>query len=161
MTSVWRIGYCRDPLTTSEAIRSTLGYGSTLGGGRWHTQSPTRLVVYAGSSRALCQLEKRVHAQGAQLKDQALMRLEIPDSCPIIDVRDHGLPDNWRASESLTQAIGVEWGESGMSLGMWVPSFIEPGENNLLINPAHPSYSQIAVVIERHPFHLDPRMFTP
>jgi hypothetical protein len=41
--------------------------------------------------------------------------------------------------------------------GHWVPSFVEPTEKNLLLNPAHPSYSAIALTVERHPFTGNPR----
>lgn len=42
----------------------------------------------------------------------------------------------------------------GSSLGLWVPSYVEPGERNLLLNPQVPAYQDIAVVIERIPFVL-------
>ena len=58
---VWRIGL---------AAATTLfdqSYGSTLAPGRWHSLRPgaaPRRLVYAAGSRALAQLEKRVHANG-------------------------------------------------------------------------------------------------
>ena len=140
------------------ALLASLGYGSTLGNGRWHTQGPLQ-VVYCGSSRAMCQLEKRVHANGANLKDQALMQLLLPAGATVQDVRALGLPADWRGNDAVTQQMGDAWIASGASLGMWVPSFVEPGENNLLLNPAHPSYPAITLTIERHPFVFDPRLF--
>ena len=140
------------------ALLASLGYGSTLGNGRWHTQGPLQ-VVYCGSSRAMCQLEKRVHANGANLKDQALMQLLLPTGATVQDVRALGLPADWRGNDAVTQQMGDAWIASGASLGMWVPSFVEPGENNLLLNPAHPSYPAITLTIERHPFVFDPRLF--
>lgn len=116
-------------------------------------------MVYCGSSRALCQLEKRVHANGANVKNQALMRLDLPANAPLADVVDLGLPADWRSNEASTQAIGNGWIDSIASLGLWVPSFVEPLELNLLINPAHPAYGGIKVEFERHPFVFDPRMF--
>lgn len=159
MTPVYRIGFCPTPAPPAPALLAFLGYGSTLGNGRWHTQGPLQ-VVYCGSSRALCQLEKRVHSNGANPKGQALMRLEIPDSGPLDDVANLGLPGDWRADEAATQAIGDAWIASTSRLGMWVPSLIEPTEKNLLLNPAHPSYSSIVLTIERHPFTFDPRLFS-
>ncbi len=155
---VYRIGYCPTPVPPMPALLASLGYGSTLGNGRWHTQGLAQ-VVYCGSSRALCQLEKRVHANGAQLKDQALMQLALPDGAPLDDVRTLGLPADWRANDAVTQQMGNAWIASAASLGLWVPSYVEPGEDNLLLNPAHPSYPAIALTIERHPFVFDPRMF--
>ena len=160
MTEVYRIGYCQSPSPALNAFLMSLGYGSAQGNGRWHTLGPLQ-VVYCGSSRALCQLEKRVHSNGANPKDQALMRLEIPESAPLIDVTTLGLPSHWRDDEAATQAIGNGWIASVASLGLWVPSYIEPDERNLLLNPAHPDYAKIALHIERHPFKFDPRLFLP
>jgi RES domain-containing protein len=158
LTVVYRIGYCPTPVPRMPALLASLGYGSTLGNGRWHTQGPLQ-VVYCGSSRALCQLEKRVHANGANLKDQALMQLLLPDGAPVQDVRALGLPADWRANDAVTQQMGDAWIASGAALGLWVPSYVEPGEDNLLLNPAHAAYAAITLTIERHPFVFDPRMF--
>ena len=134
------------------------GYGATLGNGRWHTRSPMHLV-YAASSRALCQLEKRVHANGATPKHQALMRLELPEGAALQEVQALGLPEDWRSNEAATQRLGMAWLASGASLGLWVPSYVEPAESNLLLNPAHPQFPTIGLAIERQPFAFDPRLF--
>ncbi len=157
MTPVWRIGYCSNPTVSPAALLASLGFGSSLGSGRWHRKGPLQ-VVYAGSSRALCQLEKRVHANGAQPKNQALMRLELPHDAALTDVRNMGLPADWRSNEAATQQLGLDWLLSVSALGLWVPSFVEPSELNLLINLAHPQYRAIELVIERHPFTFDPRL---
>ena len=102
---------------------------------------------------------KCVHANGANPKNQALMRLEIPAAASLIEVETLGLPADWRDDETATQTIGNTWVASGASLGLWVPSFIEPGERNLLLNPAHPAYATVTLQIERHPFEFDPRLF--
>lgn len=158
MTSVYRIGYCPTPAPDPRVLLASLGLGSTLGNGRWHTQGPAQ-VVYCGASRALCQLEKRVHANGANPRDQALIELVLPPSAPVADVSGLRFPDNWREDDAATQAIGDAWIASGSSLGLWVPSYVEPMERNLLLNPAHPDYAAIVLKIERHPFTFDPRLF--
>ena len=158
MTTVWRIGFCENPALPSSAILATLGFGSTLGQGRWHAIGAHQ-VVYAASTRALCQLEKRVHCNGANPKNQALMQLELPDDCLLMAASDWGLPTDWQSNEAATQALGLSWLASTSSLGLWVPSFVEPSELNLLINPAHPDYRRILIKIERHPFRFDPRLF--
>jgi RES domain-containing protein len=155
---VWRIGHCPAPAPAEAVLLASLGYGSTLGNGRWHTQGPIQ-VVYAGSSRALCQLEKRVHSNGAHPKHQALMRLDLPDAATLQDAEDLGLPGDWRHQTATTQALGMAWLISGAALGLWVPSYVEPSERNLLINPAHALYRQIRLTIERQPFQFDPRLF--
>lgn len=158
MTTVWRIGFCENPALAPSAILAALGYSSTLGNSRWHVKGAQQ-VVYAASNRALCHLEKRVHCNGANPKNQALMQLVIPDDCTIMAANDLGLPADWQSNEAATQALGLSWLASLSSLGLWVPSTIEPSEMNLLINPAHPDYPKIVLTIERFPFQFDPRLF--
>lgn len=156
--TVWRIGYCPTPRPPVATILAGLGYGSSLASGRWHRKGALQ-VVYAGASRALCQLEKRVHCNGAPPKNQALMRLELPAQASILQVDDLGLPAHWRTDEAATQALGMAWLAPMSSLGLWVPSFVEPAESNLMLNPAHPQYGAIQLSIERQPFEFDPRIF--
>ena len=151
---VWRIGHS-GALTLGE-----LGFGSTLGDGRWHAGcSGMQQVVYCASSRALCQLERRVHCNGAMPKNMALVRLEIPPKSDLMVVAELVLPADWRQNQAATQTIGMRWLASRSSLGLWVPSFVEPAENNLLLNPSHPDYARVRLVIEKNPFIFDPRLF--
>ena len=87
------------------------------------------------------------------------MQLEISDDSPLMVVSDLGLPADWQSNEAATQALGLSWLESVPSLGLWVPSYIEPSEMNLLINPAHPDYRKILLTIGRCPFQFDPHLF--
>ena len=158
--AVWRIGFS-GALSLAE-----LGFGSTLGDGRWHAGcTGLRQMVYCGSSRALCQLEKRVHCNGAMPKNLALMRLELPASAALLDVHEFAAPAlwadlaDWRRDMGATQSIGMQWLASKASLGLWVPSYVEPAERNLLLNPAHPDYARIGLVCEKNPFVFDPRLF--
>lgn len=159
MTSVFRIGFCRDPVPALPMLLAELGLGSTLSNGRWHTRGPLQMV-YTGSTRSLCQLEKRVHANGSNPKNQVLMRLDLPAEAELLSVHDLGLHGDWRNNEAATRAIGDNWLAGGLSLGLWVPSFVEPEELNLLINPQVPTYASIVVAIERNPFVFDPRLFS-
>ena len=157
MTAAWRICF------NGDLSLGALPYGSTLGPGRWHLAPPTGLpVVYAASNRALTQLEKRVHANGIPPVNQALIRLELPTGAAILDAAtDLGLQaPRWHDDEGYTQALGVQWLQSKSSLGLWVPSYLEPRERNLLINPAHPEYASIQIVTEEPDFQFDPRLFT-
>jgi len=158
LTQVWRIAYCPNPAPRPAVLLAGMGFGSTLGNGRWHIKG-LQQIVYAGSTRALCQLEKRVHCNGANPKDMALMRLELDPSSKVLDAQSLGLPNDWRSDEAATQTIGMQWLADGKSLGLWVPSFVEPAEHNLLINPAHPQFSGIKLIIEKNPFVFDPRLF--
>lgn len=133
-------------------------YGSTLASGRWHKVG-VRPVVYTAASRALCQLEKRVHCNGARPKDQALMRLELPKGAQVLQAETLGLPPDALFDTTATQALGVEWLLSGASLALSVPSAVEPAERNVLLNPLHPQYVSTQLVIERQPFVFDARLF--
>ena len=118
-------------------------------------------LVYAASSRALAQLEKRVHANGVAPARQALIRLELPKGALVQDAQtDLRLESpRWRQDEGYTQNLGVQWLESNASLGLWVPSYVEPRERNLLLNPMHFQYGSIVVVTEVADFQFDPRLF--
>jgi RES domain-containing protein len=149
---VWRIAW------NGALDLATIPTGSLRSDGRWHTAADRLPVVYSGSTRALCQLEKRVHCNGYPAKDMALIRLELPDDALLEDVTAF-LPANWRLDMSATQAIGADWARSGRSLGLWVPSFVESAERNLVLNPRHAQYSAITLHVEKNPFEFDPRLF--
>ena len=87
------------------------------------------------------------------------MRLELDPASKILNVSNLGLPEDWRTDEAATQTIGMQWLVDGESLGLWVPSFVEPAEKNLLINPAHPDFVRIKLLIETNSFVFDPRLF--
>ncbi len=151
---VWRIA------STKSLTLDTMWIGSTFAAGRWHPMPPTgKPVVYAGSSRSICQLEKRVHSNGIAPKNMALMRLDLPAQAQFDELALSDLPQDWARNQAMTQALGLRWRNAGRTLGLWVPSVVEPGDRNLVINPDHPHYARIAVAVERNPFVFDPRMF--
>ena len=154
---MWRIGYCPAPLPDSIDILMSQGLGSTFFDGRWHTKTG-RQIVYTSSSRALCQLEKRVHTGGLAVKDQILMRLDLPEDAVLLDVVDMGLDAQWASDVTLTRSLGDEWLLRARSVGLWVPAYVEPLESNLLLNPMHPQYARIVLTVERIPFEFDPRL---
>lgn len=84
------------------------------------------------------------------------MRFEIPNTAKLIDL---ALPADWKMNQAATQKLGMEWLAAASSLGMWVPSFVEPAEKNLLLNPTHPEYLKVKLVVEVNPFVFDPRLF--
>ena len=156
---VYRIGLA---LASSVADQA---YGSILAAGRWHTLNDAvragagqRRVIYAASSRALAQLEKRVHANGVAPLGQALFRLTLPARLAPADALARDLDPGWRSSESVSQAFGDHWLDAGLELALWVPSYVEPLEHNLIINALHPRLSEVVLVRERDPFVFDPRL---
>lgn len=135
-------------------------YGSTLFDGRWHSRSHARprRLIYAASSRALAQLEKRVHANGIAPIAQALFRLELPVGLELPHAQDLGLGAAWRQDLSVSQAFGNAWLDGGETLAIRVPSIVEPMEDNVLLNAEHAEISQVVLVVERDPFEFDPRL---
>ncbi len=152
---VYRIGHAPSLTVDDHA------YGSTLFPGRWHSlrsgPSPRR-VIYAASSRALAQLEKRVHANGVAPANQALFALTLPADLPIPSALQAGLDPAWRNDLAISQHFGDAWLDSNAGLALWVPSFVEPSEFNLLVNPAHPLIRRVSIAMERNPFEFDPRL---
>lgn len=156
---VYRIGLARAGSLADQA------FGSTLAAGRWHSlqvnapgAAATRRVIYAASSRALAQLEKRVHANGFAPVGQALFTLTMPKRLVVAHAQARGLDAAWRDSESLSQAVGDQWLDAGRELALWVPSYVEPQEHNLIINAMHPRLAEVVLVRERDPFEFDPRL---
>ena len=152
---VYRIGLAAARTVDDQA------YGSALFDGRWHTvrSGPKpRRVIYAAATRALAQLEKRVHANGISPIRQALFRLGLPGKLKIAHARDKALPAGWREDMSLSQVFGDAWLDRGDELALWVPSYVEPAEDNLLIHPDHPKIGDVTLAIEREPFEFDPRL---
>ena len=156
---VWRIGHA-GALSLGDLGFGKLGCGAALGDGRWHAGcSGARQVVYCASSRALCQLERRVHCNGATPKNMALIRLEISRKSHLNAATDLALPADWRQNQGATQTIGMRWLASKSSLGLWVPSFVEPAENNLLLNPAHPDFARVGWSLRKIRLPLTPGCF--
>jgi RES domain-containing protein len=155
LTAVYRIGWSPARTLQAQAL------GSTLVDGRWHTlrlgPRPRRLI-YAASSRALAQLEKRVHANGIAPINQALFAIALPDEIAIPHARDRRLPLDWRADITISQRFGNAWLDLGEELAIWVPSYVEPAENNILINPEHADFDSLSLSVERDPFEFDPRL---
>ncbi len=152
-TAVYRIALARAVTLSDQS------FGSTLAPGRWHSLRPgavPRRLIYTAGSRALAQLEKRVHANGVAPVGLALFKLTLPPRLAVYSAE--GLPADWRHDEGATQAWGNRWLDAGRQLAVWVPSFVEPTENNLLINAAHPRLEEVELVKERDPFEFDPRL---
>lgn len=155
LTEAYRIGFAPDPSVDGQA------YGSTLAAGRWHSLRGglrPRKVIYAAASRALAQLEKRVHANRRQPVDQALYRVTLPADVVVARAGDIGLPAGWRGDAAATQAFGDAWLDAGRELALWVPSYVEPLEFNLVINAGHARAHELHFAVEREPFVFDPRL---
>jgi RES domain-containing protein len=70
------------------------------------------------------------------------------------------LPANWRDSAAPPELarFGDEFAERKEHCLLWVPSVLAPGENNCLINTAHPDNKRM-IVREVKTLQCDSRMF--
>lgn len=140
---LWRIGF-----DTPEYVSEDLsGEGSKRSGGRWNR--PGTAVVYASSSIALACLETLVHRKSSGLPmNRYLVRIDVPDV--VWDDREElrAPPVGWDAEPvgRVSLDIGERWARGMSSAMLVVPSAIVPEEVNVLINPAHPSTSQVSAV---------------
>jgi len=153
LTRVYRVlrkRYARDPFD---------GEGAYRYGGRW--SSPGTRLSYTSAHQSLAMLEYFVHLdKDDPPSDLVLAIAEVPDELvqEKIDVRH--LPANWRepAGPAELAQFGDEFAQRAEHCLLMVPSVLVPGENNCLINPAHPDFGRI-VVKGLEPLSYDSRMF--
>lgn len=134
------------------------GTGGLVDGGRWHRQGLP--VIYAGLTAEICAMEKLVHTGTILPADLVLVSLSLPDDETLYDeLSVPFLPTGWDATPpgSSTIDLGVEFLRAGHALGLIVPSAIVPEARNIIINPAHPRFADVAMAIER-PFVFDTRL---
>jgi len=70
------------------------------------------------------------------------------------------LPAGWRtypAPERLKD-LGTGWARSRVSVALSVPSSVIPHERNVLLNPLHPDFARVRLLLPED-FSFDPRMW--
>lgn len=117
-------------------------------------------MAYLGASLSLTALEVLVHSPRFELLKGTYVyfSLNIPDRYILsVDLKD--LPSDWHQASfsTSTQFIGDVWLKDKTSLALMVPSRIIPIENNLLLNPKHPDYSNIKIT-GPYSFQFDERL---
>jgi RES domain-containing protein len=135
MMTVYRISH--------EAFISDLeGIGARKYGGRWN---PAGIAcLYCSEHLSLALLEKFVHAQGKDdMINLASLSLKIPAAAELYMVNAAKLDPNWPSNISYTQWLGRQILEDLSYAGFVVPSIIVPGEMNIVLNPAAPSFKKI------------------
>lgn len=135
------------------------GEGAYLYGGRW--SNPGTRLSYASEHQSLAMLEYFVHLdKDDPPEDLVLAVADIPDGLPRPTIEVSDLPANWRdpAAPPRLAQFGDEFAARGKHCLLMVPSVLAPGEQNLLINPAHPDFQKIAIH-DLEPLIYDTRMF--
>lgn len=148
---LWRI-------TQPKHALDRLGGGAAQFGGRWNPIG--RPAIYCSTSIALCALEKLVHVDAGPLPPFVLVALDIPDAGNLFAPAMSDLPQGWdeMPASASAQALGAAWLAGGAELGMRVPSAIVFEEANMVLNPLHPDFPQVAISIVR-PFSFDSRLY--
>jgi RES domain-containing protein len=135
------------------------GQGGLIADGRWH--SAGRPIVYTASSEALAVLEIRVHlGRFVPKAPYAVHVIEVPDS-QVQMLVERELGKNWNAVPAMshTRRIGDDWLNANSSSALSVPSIHSTTDRNILINPAHPAASSMAL-IQVNSYQFDPRLFS-
>ncbi len=124
--------------------------------GRWHR--PGMRIAYASESLPLALLELLVHLDGPPGAVHAYA-LDVPDALTGRVERD-ALPPTWRddpAPPELCEVTG-RWLSEKRAAALLVPSAVVEDAWNVLIDPAHPSWSRPLRPVIARPFEIDPRL---
>lgn len=115
-------------------------------GGRWNGLG-THMVYTAGSA-SLAMLESLVHFGGRIVGDYCQLALEIPDE-GIEELKEDILPVNWRESPppDALKTFGNQFITEGKALVLKVPSVLVPDEANFLLNPEHPDFKKVRILV--------------
>jgi len=135
------------------------GYGAFLYGGRWNLRGTS--VLYTAETRSLAIMEVLVHLTSEELPaDMYLLTLNVPDASSRTELTVADMPPDWRRTGLLqpTALLGHAWLKSGTTLVLRVPSVVVPQEHNLLLNPAHPEFTQVKLAAEPELFFFDERL---
>ena len=134
------------------------GTGAMLLGGRFN--SPGRAVIYGAATFAGAMLEVLVHARiGKVPRTHVFVTADVPDQLEIEQATAGSLPAGWdRPDSEAARYFGDRWIAEGRTAVLLVPSVVAREEWNVLVNPAHPFASRIAVS-DPSPVVWDERLF--
>ncbi|NEU70054.1 RES family NAD+ phosphorylase [Spirosoma agri] len=120
--------------------------GSRLFGGRWNPKGVG--VLYVTSTPELGLVETLAHAPSVRYEDLPIywvFSLEVPDDIRYVSRNE--LPAYWQdQTYERTQGWLKDWLAAPDQLGIAIPSVLVPLSYNVLLHPAHPSFSQIKVI---------------
>jgi len=141
---------------SSRKYPANSGLGAAHYGGRWNPVGVE--VIYAAMSPSLAALEILVHYDDLP-RNYVLTTIEIPSSVSFRKLEQAELPRNWDRKVPIraTAKLGGRWVADQESAVLCVPSSIVPMEHNLVLNPAHPDFSQIRF-LPSMPFRFDTRL---
>jgi len=158
----WRLFDHAAPYARIPGFDPIDGAGGLHAAGRWNELGTP--VVYTSSNASLALLERAVHTGLADVDDQTLLELALPDDASVEEVSverawqlQHQAVANGEDPEARSRAFGSDWLRSARTLVLRVPSVIVPFDHNLILNPQHAEMARVEIV-RRERFSLDPRL---
>ena len=152
---LWRVSRAAH---AASGVATFSGIGGLHVDGRWHSRG--RLVVYTARSESLARLEALGHFNPALGPKLVLIEADIPDA--LVTTFSGTLPKGWNdvPDSGLARSVGDTWLQGASSVALEVPSIHAFSESNVLINPAHPDFSQLTISAPV-PFAFDQRLNDP
>ncbi|KQU86363.1 hypothetical protein ASD00_31205 [Ensifer sp. Root31] len=130
--------------------------GSTIAPGRWNT--PASPVIYTSEHYSTAVLEKLVHGSGRLPPNQHYVRVTIPRGLTYEIFSAAALPGWDTMPAAASKQFGEDWCLRKRSVILIVPSVVARLDNNILINPTHPEFSNITMSLHQ-PVYWDRRLF--
>ena len=130
--------------------------GSTIEPGRWNEVNSA--MIYACEHFSTALLEKLAHGGGVMPPHQHFVRITIPRGASYEVLSPPSLPGWDEPKPVASKAFGVRWCRERRSLVLIVPSVVARLDRNIIINPAHPEFAQIATSLHE-PLFWDRRLF--
>jgi RES domain-containing protein len=149
---VWRLARRRFAPTAAAAYS---GEGAALRGGRWNSRGVR--IAYASTNEGLALVEYLVHLDIAYAPtDLVFYPAELPDDAVENVV---SIPDGWDVSppSRATADVGDIFVAAAKHLALRVPSAVLPFAWNVMINPDHHRFREIAFD-DPVPFTIDERL---
>ncbi len=146
-------------LSREKFAGSLSGKGAAIRGARWNSIGVE--MIYTAANRSLAMAEVAVHFSLATIPgDYMMTTIFIPDDISLQRLNTADLPPDWNSfpPPSTTQAIGDRFIYDNKSGVLQIPSAVTKGDYNLLLNPNHPDFKRIKILLTE-PFPFDKRIF--
>jgi len=146
-------------LCKQEYVNDLSGHGAEMNGGRWNSKGSPAL--YTSGSRALAVLEVAVHVPfGILPTNYYMVSIEIADGLSLTKIDKSDLPIDWNRNPPIvaTRYLGDDFLKANTYLILQVPSATVTGDFNYIINPKHPDFKKLKVILAE-PFEFDSRLF--
>ncbi|MEJ7683749.1 MAG: RES family NAD+ phosphorylase [Segetibacter sp.] len=134
------------------------GTGAYYEGGRWNNEGV--FALYTSEYEALAMLEVLVHTDESELPpNMFIMKIEIDEKAPILEIADEDLPENWRIPENIIlKEMGDKVFKEKKFIGIKVRSAVMHNSYNYILNPLYPDYYDLIKVIEVNLLEVDKRL---